>query len=210
MVPPMGIINILKGKIHETSEVERLYFLKSISDDVRGVQIGFQQQSKTKRFILVALFSSITAVLQSTGGFLPGIGYFISPFATAPILICSMFSLPLGALSYLLTNLLLLILQPSELIVFPFTTGLLGLGTGAAFYFFKKRLSIIVVGATFLTIGIISLLFVFQFPVLGPAVSNSLSFLTTSGIFFFTLFYSWLWVETGLSLFKRLTKAISL
>lgn len=183
-----------------------MYFFKSISDDVKSAQIAFKKHSKTKQLVFGALFASITAILQATGGFLPGVGFLISPFATAPILFCSMLSLPLGAMSYLLTNLLLLILQPSELIVFPFTTGLLGLGTGAAFYFFKKRLCIIVAGATLLTLGIISLLYVFQFPVLGPAVSHSFSFLTTSGIFLFAFIYNWIWVDLGFIFFKRLKK----
>jgi hypothetical protein len=183
-----------------------MYFLKSISDDVRSSQTVFKNHSKMKQHVLGALFGSIAAVLQSAGGFLPGVGSFISPFATAPILFCSILSLPLGIMSYILTNLLLLILQPSELIVFPFTTGLLGLGIGLAFTFFRKRLSIIVTGAVILTLGIISLLYIFQFPVLGPAVPNSFSFLTTTGIFVFAILYNWIWVGISLIIFKRIKK----
>lgn len=146
----------------------------------------------------------MAAVLQATGGFFPGIGYFISPFANLPILICSMFSFPIGVMSYFLSILLLFIWQPSELIVFPFTTGLVGIGMGAGFTFFKKRLSIISVGAILLTIGIISLLYVFHFSVLGPFVSHSFSFLTTGSILFFAFFYNWLWIEIALFFFKRL------
>ncbi|GLB61843.1 hypothetical protein NCCP133_39720 [Cytobacillus sp. NCCP-133] len=79
----------------------------------------------------------MAAILQAAGGYFPGIGYFFSPLATAPVLLCSMFSIPFGAMSYFLTMMLLFILQPTELIVFPFTTGLLGLGIGASFSFFK-------------------------------------------------------------------------
>jgi hypothetical protein len=99
---------------------------------------------------------------------------------------------------------LLFILQPDELIVFPFTTGLLGIGIGASFYFFRKRLSIIVTATILLMLGIMSLLFIFHFPVLGPAVSDSFSFLTTGSIFSFAFLHSWLWVEIALIIFKRL------
>jgi len=183
---------------------EAMYFFKSISDDVRTTQLAFTRHSKTRQLVLGALFASLAAVLQAAGGFLPGIGYFISPFATAPILFCTMLSLPLGLMSYFLTNLLLLVLQASELIVFPFTTGLLGLGTGAAFFFFKKRISIIGIGATMLTIGIISLLYGIKFPVLGPAVSNTFSLFITGGIFLFAVIYNWIWVDIGLIFFKKL------
>lgn len=183
-----------------------MYFLKCISNDIRMTQIQFQKKAKAMKLVLGALFACIASILQAAGDFLPGVGYFISPFATLPVLICSMFSLPLGMMCYLLTILLLLVFQPSELIVFPFTTGLLGIGIGAAFSFAGKRLSIITIGTVFLTIGITSLLYIFHFPVLGPAVSDSFSFLTTGGIFLFAFFYSWIWVEVSLFFLKKLSR----
>lgn len=185
-----------------------MYFLKPISNEVRLSQQIFIKRKKTMKFILGSFFACMAAILQAAGGFLPGIGYLLSPLATAPILLCSMFSIPLGILSYFLTIILLFILQPSELIVFPLTTGLLGLSIGASFYFFSKRLSIITTGTILLMSGIIILLYIFHFPVLGPSVSNSFSFLTTVWIFLFAFLYSWLWVEIALNIFKRLKKII--
>ena len=123
-----------------------MYFLKSLSNEVKSAQLFFNRLSKTKQLVSGALFASLAAFFQSAGGFLPGIGVFISPLSTAPILFCFILSLPLGFITYILTNLLLLIIQPSELIIFPFTTGILGMGIGTAFYFFKKRLYIIISG----------------------------------------------------------------
>ncbi|WP_413299037.1 hypothetical protein AA0X95_14710 [Bacillus sp. 1P10SD] len=183
-----------------------MYFLKFISDDVTSSQLTFQKQSKTRQLVFGGLFASLAAVLQAAGDLLPGVGYFISPFATAPILICAMLSFPLGVMSYILTNLLLLILQPSELMVFPFTTGLLGLSVGAAFHFFKMRLTIILTGTMVLTLGVNSLLYVFHFPVLGPIVSNSFSFYISGGIFLFSFLYNWILVDVGLFCFRRLKK----
>ena len=184
-------------------------FLKSISDEVRFEQLEFHKHTKVKRLVFGSFLACIAAILQMAGGFLPGIGYFISPFATLPILIGAMFSLRMGVMSYFLTILLLFIVFPSELVVFPFTTGLIGIGIGAAFSFFKKRLSIIFVGAILLMIGIMSLLYVFHFPVLGPSVSDSFSFLTTGSIFIFSFLYNWLWVEMGLFFFKKLKTVIN-
>lgn len=185
-----------------------MYFFKPISDEVRLSQIIFNKHKKTMQLILGSIFACIAAILQAAGGFLPGIGYFLSPLATAPILLCSMFSIPFGVMSYFLTIMLLFILQPTELIVFPFTTGLLGLGIGASFYFFRKRLSIIATGTILLMLGIMSLIFIFHFPVLGPAVSDSFSFLSTVSILLFAFLYSWLWVEIALIIFKRLKMII--
>jgi hypothetical protein len=101
---------------------------------------------------------------------------------------------------------LLFILQPTELIVFPFTTGLLGLGIGASFSFLRKRLSVIAAGAILLMSGIMSLLFIFHFPVLGPAVPVSFSILITG--FLLAFIYSWFWVEVALIIYKRLKTII--
>lgn len=185
-----------------------MYFFNPISDEVRLFQIKFKKHNKTIKFILVSIFACIAAILQAAGGYLPGIGFFLSPLATAPILLCSMFSIAYGVKSYSLTIMLLFILQPTELIVFPFTTGLLGLGIGSSFYFFKRRLSIIATGTILLMLGIMILLFIFNFPVLGPAVSDSFSILTTGSIFLGAFLYSWLWVDIALMIFKRLKKIL--
>ncbi|WP_460072533.1 hypothetical protein [Priestia megaterium] len=186
-----------------------MYFLKSLSNEVKSAQLFFNRLSKTKLLVSGALFASLAAFFQSAGGFLPGIGFFISPLSTAPILFCFILSLPLGFITYTLTNLLLLIIQPSELIIFPFTTGILGMGIGASFYFFKKRLYIIISGATLLTVGIITLLCVFKFPVLGPVISKNFSLSTAGFIFLFDFLYSWIWVELSLAYFKKSKTFIS-
>src|SRR5690625_1345853 len=161
------------------------------------------------KLVLVSIFACIAAILQSAGGFLPGVGYLISPLATAPILLCAMFSLLAGASSYILTIMLLVVIQPTELIIFPFTTGLLGLGIGLAFHFFKKKISVTTVGALFLTLGIITVLYIFRFPILGPVASNSFSLLATGSIVLCSYFYSWFWVELSFRIIKRLSKILA-
>lgn len=180
-----------------------MYFLQPISDNVHLLQSIFNNYKYTVKLMLVSMFACIASILQAAG-FLPGIGFFISPFATVPILLCTMLSLPFGGMCYLLTIMLLFILEPTELIIFPFTTGLLGLGIGAAFHFFRKRISIVAVGSIILTIGIVSLLFIFRFPILGPISTESFSFLMTGSIFLFSFFYSWLWIEIALIIFRRI------
>ncbi|TRZ36526.1 hypothetical protein CEQ21_13445 [Niallia circulans] len=182
-----------------------MYLFKAISTDVQlAQQTFFTKHTKTKKLILGSIFACFAAIFQSAGGSFPGIGYLLSPLATAPILLYSMLSVPFGAMAFLQAILLLFILQPTELIVFPFTTGLLGLGIGLSFYLLKSRLSIIVTGAFSLTLGISTLLFILRFPILGPTISNSFSLLTFGIIFIFSFLYSWLWVEIALLLFRRL------
>ena len=63
-----------------------MYFLKSLSNEVKSAQLLFNRLSKTKQLVSGALFASLAALFQSAGGFLPGIGIFISPLSTSPIL----------------------------------------------------------------------------------------------------------------------------
>jgi len=181
-----------------------MYFLRDITSDVQLAQLEFQKQTRTKKLMIGSVLASMAAIFQAAGGYLPGIGYIISPFATLPILICAMISLRIGFMSYILTIGLLFILQPGELFVFPFSTGLLAVGIGAGYSFFHTRLSVIFTGAVTLFIGIIILLYVLRFPILGPAVSMSFSMMITGGISLFAFLYSVIWVEISLFFFKRI------
>ena len=182
-----------------------MYLFNAISTEIQLAQKTFTtKHTKTKKLILGSIFACFAAIFQSAGGFFPGIGYVLSPLATAPILLYVMLSVPFGAMVFFQAIILLFILQPTELIVFPFTTGLLGLGIGLSFYLFKSRLSIIAAGAFSLTLGISILLYILRFPILGPAFSNSFSLLTIGIIFIFSFLYSWLWVEIAVLIFKRL------
>lgn len=177
-----------------------LDFKRNLNDITKA----FEKWPKAKKIVLISLLSSIGAIFQSAGGFLPGVGYFISPLATAPIILCSIFSIPLGLASYILTALLLLILQPAELIIFPFTTGLLGLFIGVSFHLFRKRWGYILSGAAGLAFGISVLLYGVDFPVLGPAISNQFSVPVIGLIFIFSVFYSWIWVVLSTRLVNRI------
>lgn len=181
-----------------------MYLIKSVSDDVRMLQMTYRKYPRSKRLVIGAFLACMATILQAAGGYLPGIGYMISPLATFPILMGAMFSIRVAAMSYILTILLLLLLAPSELFVFPFTTGLLGLGIGIGFSFFQKRVTIILVGAASLTSGILSLLYFFHFPILGPVVTHSFSILTVGSIFIFSFFYSLIWMEFAFYFFKKM------
>ena len=82
--------------------------------------------SLANKLVLTALMSTLATMFQAAGNLVPGIGLLISPFSTLPIF-AIFYSIREGILSYILTIFLLFIIEPSELIVFPFTTGLLGL-----------------------------------------------------------------------------------
>lgn len=176
--------------------------MNKIKNDIHQIQTEFGKWPKAKKIVLISILSSIGAIFQSAGGFLPGVGYFISPLATAPIMLCTIFSVPLGFASYVLTVLLLVILQPAELIIFPFTTGLLGLFIGISFNLFQRKLSHILNGAAGLVIGICILLYGINFPVLGPAFFRPFNIAMISLIFIFSVFYSWIWVVLCTRLIK--------
>lgn len=168
-----------------------------------------KELSYTHRMVLVAIFSGLAAVFQSAGALFPGIGYFISPLTTAPIIFCTILSARLGFLSYLLTILLLLFSQPSELIVFPFTTGLLGLSIGIGVLICKKQTTLNIMACSSLSLGILAVLYALKFPLLGPAVSTAPKLSTIAGIFLFSGVYCWIWVQASRFLIKRINRIMA-
>lgn len=187
-----------------------MFLFHSVAEYANRLSNSFTQTaSLSKRITICALLAALAAVLQSAGGFIPVVGLMISPFATAPVIVSTVLSLRYGFVGYILTILLLFLIQPSEVLIFAFTTGLLGFGIGFGYYFFKKRLSILLTGAIFLLGGIVVVLFIFKFPLLGPSIkanSNMSFLLSLSG---FCFLYSWLWMEISLVLLKRITTMFS-
>ncbi|MBU5444732.1 hypothetical protein KQI79_22160 [Paenibacillus sp. MSJ-34] len=186
------------------------YWLKPVCVEVSEMNARFgAAEAATRKMITVAFLAALSAMFQSMGGLLPGIGYLISPLATAPIVLSTVLSLGSGLTAYALAMLLLFFIQPSELIVFPFTTGILGLGIGGSLLYLKIRLSAVIAGSLSLWAGILLLLYVFRFPVLGPAVSTTFNLSTIAMVYVFSLFYSWLWVEISRYVIQKTSKVIA-
>ena len=91
--------------------------------------ITTDQYSNTLKLVLGSVLGAMAALLQAAGLF-AGIGYLFSMLATGPTVLATILSIRIGLITYILTTLLLVIIQPTEVLVFLFTTGLLGVGLG--------------------------------------------------------------------------------
>jgi hypothetical protein len=179
---------------------------KDINENILPlITIIRNRRSFTFKLVASALMSLIAAILQAAGGVIPGIGMLISPFSSAPIII-SVLIFPLyGILSYFLTIFLLLLIQPSELIIFPFTTGAMAIGIGFGLILFNKVWKVISFSSLFLSIGICLLLYLLQIPVLGPFLIE-FRVINILIIYLFSLVYCWIWIELVLRLLKPRVK----
>ncbi|MBJ3791298.1 hypothetical protein I8J38_22345, partial [Bacillus sp. OA1] len=81
---------------------------------INGDHIHLKKIPFAANLVITALMSTLATMLQSAGGFMPGIGYLISFLATLPIFLVTSLSIRQGILSYILTILLLFIIQPSR------------------------------------------------------------------------------------------------
>jgi len=184
------------------------YWVKPVTNHIKTIKSNIAvSESKTKKLVVSGLLSAIAAIMQSAGA-LGGPGFAVSALVTLPISIAAIYTIYSGVMAYAATLCLLLFLQPSEIIVFPCTTGLLGLSIGLAFRFFKTRAAVIAFAALSLTIGIGILLYGLKFPVLGPSVCSQFHLASLAAIYTFSFFYSWLWVEVSMANFKFLSKAL--
>ncbi|WHY69420.1 hypothetical protein [Neobacillus sp. SuZ13] len=163
--------------------------------------------TKNIKHVLGSLLGAIAAILQSAG-LIGGIGYAFSIMATGPIVLAMVISIRIGLLTYAVTAFLLVILQPSEVLVFLFTTGLLGIALGIGFKRFKTGSMVSLMGGTCLSAGIFILLYIIQFPVLGPSVSSRISGTVVAGVFLFGQFYSWIWMNLSIVGMKYLNKVM--
>lgn len=187
----------------------RSFFKKVTSSVERDESIpNIDSYSKTMRLVVGALLGSIAVIFQSAGIF-TGIGYTLSMMSTGPLVIASLLSLRIGVMTYFVTIFLLAMFQPSELLVFPFTTGLLGLSLGIGLKYLKRNIFVIPFAAICLTLGISILLYGFKFSILGPSVTSHFSSMVILGTYVFSLLYSWIWKKLSVSAFKVLSKVFS-
>ncbi|THE13009.1 hypothetical protein E1I69_09045 [Bacillus timonensis] len=182
----------------------RLFF-KKVTSSVWGEELNpsMDRYSKTTRIVMGALLGSIAVIFQSAGIF-TGIGYIMSMMSTGPLVLASLMSLRIGVMTYFVTIFLLTLLQPSELLVFMFTTGLLGLSLGIGLKYLKKSKLIILFAGACLTLGISILLYVLKFPILGPSVTSHFNSMVVLGTFAFSLLYCWIWKVVSIYVFKVL------
>jgi hypothetical protein len=162
---------------------------------------------QTTKLAAGSLLGAMAAILQSAG-FFTGVGYIFSMLTTLPIVISTVFSVRIGFMTYGVTVFLLALFQPSELIVFPFTTGLLGIGLGIGLRFFKKSIPVTLFAGFCLSFGIFLLLYVFRFPVLGPSIKPVFDVKLILGIIGFSLVYSWIWLRISITGINLLDKVI--
>jgi len=160
--------------------------------------------NQTKSLVTISFLSALTALFQSAGGFLPGTGYLISPLSTAPVALAALISLRSGLTTYVLSIVLLLLIQPSELIIFPFTTGLLGLALGFCMGRSLNRIYSVLLSALTLWAGISLVLYAFRFPLIGPFLSFDI--VSAVYIVLFCVLYSVIWTEITLRFIAKFRK----
>lgn len=188
----------------------KIYWAVPFGEQSKKIKSGYlTNQPLSRKLVVSALLSALAAAFQLMGA-LGGVGLAVSALVTLPISLAGLLSIYSGLMSYFATLILLVVLQPSELVIFPFTTGLLGLSIGFAYKYLNSRIAIVSFSALFLTFGIALLLYVFTFPILGSIVSTSFSYVALIIIYFTSVLYSWLWFEISTKIFKVLNPALTM
>lgn len=161
-----------------------------------------KEQNYVRLLVMSALLAALAAIFQSAGGLLPGVGYIVSPLATLPVAVAALLSVGSGVSTYIVTIGLLLLLQPGELFIFPFTTGVLGLAIGLSLRLFRRRSAAVIIGGSALFLGILFLVLLLQFPLFGPDTATSPGLLVICLVF--SVIYSWIWTEAVLFFKQRI------
>lgn len=132
--------------------------------------------------------SALATMFQAAGNLIPGIGLFISPFATLPIFgYLLLYSWGSTFLSSYYSPIIYYWAKWTN--CFPFTTGLLGIALGLSFIQFKRRIWVVSFSSICLLIGIMIVLDIFRFPVLGPTIHTTMDIKIILSIFILSFLY---------------------
>ncbi|MEH7095464.1 hypothetical protein [Neobacillus vireti] len=174
---------------------------------LKAHEVSVVEYPRNTKMLLGSLLGAIAAILQSAG-LIGGFGYVFSMMATGPIVLSTVISVQFGLLTYVVTAILLLIIQPSEVLVFLFTTGLLGVALGLGFKWSRRKISVTLTGGLALSAGILLLLLIFHFPVLGPSFSRDVNATTILAIEGFSIVYSWIWMSVSIAGIRQINKRV--
>ncbi|MCM3163309.1 hypothetical protein [Metabacillus litoralis] len=177
-----------------------------VKSDLNLVNPWKNQQTSLLKMVLYGVGSGVVGAICCAFGMLGGFGFVISALATFPIILASLVSISSGVISYFIIFLLLCVIQPSEAYVYLMTQGLLGVVMGIGFKVCKKQMTIALSSGIALFLGIIFILTVAQFPVLGPSVGPNIGWVVILSILLFSIVYSWIWVigvTLALNLFQK-------
>lgn len=184
------------------------FFIQNISVDAKDINNHASTNwSELQKLVFASFMSILATFLQSAGGYLPGVGFLISPFTTLPILIITIISIRYGTLSFILTAILLLLIEPSELFIYPFTTGVLGLSLGTGYRLLYLYWKVLALSGCLLSLGIYFPLYVLGFPVFGSTIVSTVNIYIIIFIFVFSVLYTAIWIWISQIAFKRI-KAI--
>lgn len=151
-----------------------------------------KRNSSTQTICIGGILTTLAILFQSSPVFLPGIGLFLSPFATLPIAMAALTSIYSGIIALFASTFILLLINPQEAVIFLMTTGPLGLVLGASY---TKGIvqSVSLAGGT-LFLGINILTQVTGIAVFGSMTPSSSIVLATSIFMLFSVLYSIIWV----------------
>jgi hypothetical protein len=95
-------------------------------------------------------------------------------------------------------------------VIFPFTTGVLGIFTGVGLINMWNRIGIVLADAIGLFTGLVVVLYGLQFPVLGPAASVSFQVRQLAILCLFCFVYSWIWLELSLTAIRKIRRILEM
>jgi hypothetical protein len=118
-----------------------------------------------------AILTALALLFQTAPVLIPGIGLAISLLATLPVALAAVLSIPFGAIVYLASSFLILLISPQEAAVFLLATGLLGLTLGIGHK--KRLLHAFAISAAPLFVGLAALSRLALIPVFGSATPHA-------------------------------------
>lgn len=158
------------------------------------------------RFVSIGgILTAFTVLFQSAPLFFPAIGLLLSPFSTLPIAIATFYRVSLGITVYVSSIMIVAFVNVQEAVILLFTTGPLGVVTGALL--FRKGIVVsIVFSAITLFLGMISLTYIIGISPFGP-LTDSTSLLFTIVIFtIFAFIYASIWNVSIRKLMNRMNR----
>lgn len=156
---------------------------------------------KARMVCFGGISAAMCVLFQSAPVWLPPLGMALSPLSTVPVALIASISPLTGLISYLSAGALLCTVSFQEVLIFAFSTGLLGLAVGISIK--NKMITRSVICGSVLFFGLTILLFVFRIHLFGSLIQQFWS-ITQLCLAVFSFIYAAFWSGIMKFVVKRL------
>lgn len=167
--------------------------------------LGYIVMTKTRALAIGGILTGLAVLFQTIPAILTETFVFMTVVSTLPVYLASRLSPKTGLCTFSAAAVLVMLVSLHEGLLFIFTNGILGLISGIASYYFKRKIITALMSSLVLTCSLGVVNYIICIPVFGFKIPGAI-WMQLAGIFVFSFIYSSVYLYVSNIIFDKMFK----